>query len=438
MIKVRQRSVLPDFLLSQTRMKTLKYTVFFLVVIFLFASCTVLARYVKYGSEDIDDYRIFPTYPFQENTHKFYFDKYADNRLDTLQSLLEKTSTRAFIVIRNDSVLYEKYFRNYRKEDISTVFSVSKSVTSLLVGIALDEGHIKDVNEPVTNYIGELNNVNPDFKKLTIRHLLDMRTGIRFDENSRKIRNPMARLYYGKNQMDVIKKLKFEAEPGTKHEYQSISTAILGIVLERATGKNLAQYFEEKVWIPLGMENRGSWSLDTENGSAKAFGGLNISAIDLAKIGKLYVNKGKFGHRQIVSEKWIAESLTPNTSNDGYQNQWYSDFAAVRDEVGNRYFKDSTTVMDIWKEKYQKRYPVFSLYKTSPKGFRKEYVEKYMWPDEDEYRWLMNIYTGQFYALGIFKQLLYIDPAKKIVIVRLGDNNDYEYEKLMYEIAQRL
>lgn len=409
-----------------------------LALILFFASCSVITRYIKYGSEDIDDYRIFPKYEFKENSRKFTFEQSHNKQFDSLETVLKKTSTRAFLIIKNDSIIFEKYFRNYKRSDISSVFSVSKSVTSLLVGIALDEGHIKSINEPVTNYIKELKNVNPAFSRLTIKHLLDMRSGIKFDENSRNIFSPVASLYYGKNQNNVIKKLKFEAEPGTKHEYQSISTAILGIVLERAVGKNLAQYFEEKVWIPLGMEHNGSWNLDTPNGSAKAFSGLNISAIDLAKIGKIYVNKGRFEEKQIVSESWIVESLRPNASNNGYQNQWYSDFGTVKDEAGNRYFKDSTEVMDIWKEKYQKVYPLFSLSKISPKGYHKWYAEKYLWPDENEYRWTMNVYTGQFYALGIFKQLLYIDPAKKIIIVRLGDNNDYDYEGLMYKTARSL
>ena len=411
---------------------------FSLVLLSFFVSCSVLTHYIKHGSEDIDDYQIFPKYEFKENSRKFTFEKNNNNRFDSLKTLLEKTSTRAFLVIKNDSIVFEKYFKEYKRDDISSTFSVSKSITSLLVGIALDEGYIKNVNEPVTNYIKELKSANPTFNKLTIKHLLDMKSGIKFDENSRNILSPVASLYYGKNQLNVIKKLKFETEPGTKHEYQSISTAILGIVVERAVGKNLAQYFEEKVWIPTGMENSGSWSLDSQNGSAKAFSGLNISAIDLAKIGKIYVNAGKFENKQIVSESWIAESLTPNASNNGYQNQWYSYFETVKDEAGNRYFKDSTELVNIWKEKYQKIYPHFSLSKISPKGYHKWYVEKYLWSDENEYRWTMNVYTGQFYALGIFKQLLYIDPAQKIIIVRLGDDNDYDYERLMYKIAQNL
>lgn len=419
-------------------MKNFKKLLFFLFSLFFFISCSVLTRYIKYGDEDIDDYQIFPKYEFKENSQKFTFKTSNYKQLDSLGSLLEKTSTRAFIVIKNDSILFEKYFRNYKRDDISTVFSVSKSITSLLIGIALDEGYIKSTDEPVTNYIKELESTNPAFTKLTIRHLLDMRSGIRFDENSRKIFSPVASLYYGKDQLNVIKKLSFEAKPGTKHEYQSVSTAILGIVLERAVGKNLAQYFEEKVWIPLGMENNGSWSLDTKHGSAKAFSGLNLSAIDLAKIGKVYVNNGKFENKQIVSASWVTESLKPNISNNGYQNQWYSYFGAVRDKMQNRYFKDSTTLINIWKDKYQKVYPFFSLSKISPKGYHKWYIEKYLWPDENEYRWMMKVYTGQFYALGIFSQLLYIDPEKKIIIVRLGDNNDYEYELLMHKIVRSL
>lgn len=412
----------------------------FLSLAFLsfFLSCSVLTHYIKHGSEDIDDYRIFPKYEFKENSWKFTFEKSNNNQLDSLETLLEKTSTRAFIVIKNDSIVFEKYFRNYNRNDISSVFSVSKSITSLLIGIALDEGHIKNINEPVTNYIQELKSANSPFNKLTIKHLLDMKSGIKFDENSRNIFSPVALLYYGKNQLDVIKKLKFESDPGTKHKYQSISTAILGIVLERAVGKNLAQYFEEKVWIPLGMENNGSWSLDSKNGAAKAFSGLNISAIDLAKIGKIYLNKGKFADKRIVSESWIVESITPNASNNGYQNQWYSYFMTIKDEKGNKYFKDSTELIDIWNDKYQKVYPHFSLFKISPKGYHKWYVEKYLWSDENEYRWMMNVYTGQFYALGIFKQLLYIDPVKKIIVVRLGDDNDYDYENLMYKITRSL
>ena len=134
-------------------MKALKKIIFYLIFLFSLVSCNVLVRYMKYGSEDTDDYQIFPKYEFKENSRKYTFETRSNSQLDSLESLLEKTSTRSFIVIKNDSILFEKYFRNYKRDDISTVFSVSKSVTSLLVGIAIDEGYIKSTDEPVTNYL---------------------------------------------------------------------------------------------------------------------------------------------------------------------------------------------------------------------------------------------------------------------------------------------
>ncbi len=191
---------------------------FFLIIIAitLLSSCTVLYRAVRYGSEDIDDHKIFPTYNFAENREKFHFVeasnelfdtldvrwKYKDIEYHNLDSLLGNTSTRSFLVIRNDTILYERYFRGYKRDDISTVFSVSKSVTSLLVGIAIDEGFINDVKDPVVKYISELNTADPMFQKLTIEHLLDMRSGIDFDEDySFNPFSEIARLYYGRNQL---------------------------------------------------------------------------------------------------------------------------------------------------------------------------------------------------------------------------------------------
>lgn len=430
-------------------MKKFAILIFFIL---LLSSCTVLKRAVLYGTQDINDYKIFPTYKFKQNKDVFSFintlekefDKlsFKNNKgeLQPLEAILANTSTRGFIVIRNDSILFEKYFRGYNRASISNVFSASKSVASLLVGIAIDEGYIQDINDPVTKYIKELRKADPTFQKLTIKHLLDMRSGLEFKEDySYNPFSKIAMLYYGTNQLGKIKKLKFELEPGTLHKYQSVNTAVLGIVVEKATGKNLGQYFEEKVWKPICMENTGSWSLDDKkHSSAKAYTGLNISAIDLAKIGRLYINEGKFGAKQIVSKKWIKESLTTNVLNDGYQNQWYSYSKIGTDANGNRYFMDSVKALSVWEDRYKDQYPIVQIAKVSPKNYNKSYREKYMWEDINEYRWSINNYTGQFFARGLYGQLLYIDPVKKTIIVRLGDRNDFNYENLMYEISKKI
>lgn len=417
-----------------------------LVSFSLLTSCTVFYRTIRYGSEDIDDYNIFPTYDLNKNQTKFHFETNKNNCIDSmdinwkfentvyhhLDSLLEKTSTRSFLIIRNDTIIYEKYFNGYKANDISTVFSISKSITSLLMGIAVDEGFVSNINDPVTKYIPELLSADPMFKKLTIKHLLDMRSGLKFKESYGF--NPfskIARLYYGRNQMSVIKKMHFETEPGIKHEYQSISTAILGVVIEKATKQNLAEFFEDKVWIPLGMENTAKWSFDDKNHrSVKSYGGLSITAIDLAKIGRLYINNGVYNGKQIVSEQWIKKTFTPNTANDGYQNQWYSFGGKVRDTTGNKHFKDSITAYQTWEKKYSQKYPYYSLTQIKKKDLDKKDQKKYWNADSDSY-WELKVYANHFFAQGIMSQLLYIDPQTNTIIVRLGDYSRVYYLNLL-------
>lgn len=432
----------------------MKQVFLLLLILSLLSSCTVLYRGARYGGADINDYKIFPTYDLNENQKKFHFKKaktelfdtldvnwkYNDVEYHNLDSLLKNTSTRSFLVIKNDSILYERYFKGYKQDDISTVFSVSKSVTSLLIGIAIDEGYISSVHDPVTKYIPELNSADPLFKKLTIKNLLDMRSGLKFNENYGI--NPfskMAQLYYGTNQLALIKRLHFECEPGTKHEYQSISTTILGIIVEKTTQQCFAKYFEDKVWIPLEMENTAKWSLDgKKHKSAKTFGGLSISAIDLAKIGRLYLKCGMWNGKQIISEEWIEETLTPNIKNEGYQNQWYSFNGNAVDTTGNKYFNDSITAQKVWKERYSKRYPNYDIIQIKKNDLNRKGRKKYWTMDFDKY-WNLSIYTNQYYALGIMKQILFIDPIKNIIIVRLGDGSDFDnYTSLMYKINKNM
>lgn len=419
----------------------------------LLTSCTVFYRAVRYGSEDIDDYKVFSTYDLNENQSKFQFKVKGNNYIDSidinwefdntvyhhLDSLLESTSTRSFLIIKNDSVIYEKYFRGYKANDISTVFSVSKSVTSLLVGIAIDEGFISNVNDPVTKYIPELRSADPMFMKLTIKDLLDMRSGIKFNESYGF--NPfskIARLYYGRNQLSVIKKLHFECEPGIKHEYQSISTAILGIVIEKATKQNFARYFEDKVWKPLEMENSAKWSLDDKkHQSVKTYGGLSISAIDLAKIGRLYLNDGLYNGKQIISKKWIENTLTPNAVNDGYQNQWYSYGGPASDSTGNMHFNDSISAQKTWEENYAQRFPYYSITQIKKSDLNKKDQKRYWNLDTDNY-WELKVYANQFFASGIMSQLLYLDPQKNTIIVRLGDYSRLSYLNLINLVNSKL
>ena len=327
--------------LSQTTQKniTMKKLAFIFLILSL-QSCHI-GRMITYYKADIDDHKIFPYTEVNTGDQTFYFEDGRDSklgkRLDTLtfsvngvrkpmSTILDAhTETTAFLVIKNDAVLFEQYYEGYKRDSISNIFSVSKSVTALLVGIAIDEGLINDVNDPITQYIPELKDGHPYFEQLTIEHLLNMRSGLKFDESYSSPFDEVSRLYYGRQQLKQIAKYDFLHEPGTHHEYQSANTTLLGIAIERMAGMELGKYLEKKVWIPLEMENPATWSVDdNKNRNAKAFCCLNTTAIDLAKIARLVLNNGRFKGKQIVSEQWISKIRTPNKDNDCYQYQWYS------------------------------------------------------------------------------------------------------------------
>lgn len=355
-----------------------------------------------------DEIVVFPYRPGVETANAPLSLKAGKTDLTTY--LAEETSTTAFLALKNDTIVYERYFRGYEAGDISTIFSVSKSITSLLAGIAVDEGKIEDVNDVITKYIPELRDADPGFKKLTIRHLLDMRSGLKYKESYGSPFAHMAKLYYGTNQLRQLSKLKFAHEPGTHHAYQSGTTALLGIVIERATGVELGKYLEAKVWKPMGMEFPATWSLDDKrHRSSKSYSGLNTTARDLAKIGSLYANGGKWQGKQIVSADWVRQSTTPDMSNDAYQFQWYSVTYTHEDDEGNTvYFPDSLAAVTFGET---------LDYEQSHAQASQKYPGK----------WYVKSTSGAFYAQGILNQFIYVNPKEDLIMVRQGKKWDNGY-----------
>lgn len=318
-------------------------------------SC-IAYRAVRYGSPGIDDYRTFPqdtihrgeqVFRFPEAPHEARifdtlraFRAYGEMRtLGEALALDGKKLSCGILLIRRDSIVYEYYQGDIQRDKVATVFSVSKSLTSLLCGIAVDEGFIKSVHDPVTEYLPELRDADPGFAKLTIEHLLDMRAGLKFSENYGF--NPfsgMAKLHYGRNMLRQMRRLKFKDEPGTSFYYSSMATAILGIVIERATGRSYAEYMSEKVWQPLGMETDALMSVNAvRKRYPRAYGGISTTARDLAKVGRLYMHGGSFEGRQIVSPEWVettfsAERAFANSGGNlrGYSYSWWHKDGSVQ------------------------------------------------------------------------------------------------------------
>jgi CubicO group peptidase (beta-lactamase class C family) len=234
-------------------------------------------------------------------------------KISDLDAFLDKTDTQAFLVIQDDNLIYERYFKGQQRDSIVTSFSVAKSFMSALTGIAIHEGFIKSVEDPITDYIPELAGRDPRFKNIRIRDLLMMASGLRFTEEGGLPSTSDSSLTYS---FDDLRKLALtETEivepPGKTFVYNDYNPILLGIILERTTGKPVTTYLQEKIWNPVGMEYDGSWSMDSEEkGFEKMSAGINSRAIDFAKLGRLYLNNGNWNGTQIVPSAWVAESTS--------------------------------------------------------------------------------------------------------------------------------
>jgi CubicO group peptidase (beta-lactamase class C family) len=245
----------------------------------------------------------------------------------SFDEFLASTQTTAFLIIKDDRLIYENYFNGYERDSINTSFSVAKSFASALVGIAIDEGLIDSVEDPITKYIPELQNKDSGYSAITIKNLLSMASGLRYVEEETPFSDD-TKTYYDPNLRVVALSAIIEEEPSKRFHYNNYNYLLLGIILERATGMPVAKYMEEKLWKPLGMEAPASWSLDSDtNGFEKMESGINARAIDFAKFGRLYLNNGSnWDGNQIISEKWISASTSANSTSDPsteYQYGWW-------------------------------------------------------------------------------------------------------------------
>jgi len=302
-----------------------------------------LARQIAWGSSNVKDYLKFPERPIATAATNFRFEQAPDpalfqtieytsggeTRRAGLEELLESTNTTSFIVIKDDAILYEGYFNGYQRDSIVTSFSMAKSFTSALIGIAIDEGLIGSVNDPMIKYLPEMEGRGLD--DLTIRHLLTMSSGIRYysdDEVFDLIEifqfTDDGLSYSYPNLRALALNLKPGKTPvGAEFNYNNYHLQLLGLILERTTGMPPAEYLQEKIWKPLGMEYPGSWSLDSEETRFEIMtAGINGRAIDFARFGRLFLKKGNWEGRQVVPEAWVVESTAPDPAD---LRLWYSD-----------------------------------------------------------------------------------------------------------------
>ena len=308
------------------RRRGLYLLILFVGVIFIlyssYSTKTYIGRFFKWRASDIEDFKKFPKYEFEASKNPFYFFNNIDNNLNNIKvtssndkqekliDILRNSGTTAFLVIKNDTIIYEKYLNDYQRNSINTSFSVAKSITSLITGIAIDEHLIKSIRDPVAEYIPALINTDSEYHKLLISHLLDMRSGIQFKDHDLPW-GDKPKAYYYPELRERIMELPLEYEPGSKFKYNSYNPILIGMVLEKTTKLPPARYFEQKLWDELEMEYSGSWSMDSEDsGMTKMESGINIRAIDFAKFGRLILNNGSWNGKQLISKDWMNYSFT--------------------------------------------------------------------------------------------------------------------------------
>jgi CubicO group peptidase (beta-lactamase class C family) len=213
---------------------------------------------------------------------------------------LERTSTAAFLVVQGGVLRYEGYFNGARPEDLRTSFSVAKPVVATLIGLAIEDGLIGSIYDPIVDYVPELVDRDPRFSDITIRHLLTMSSGLRYVERWWPWSDNV-QTYYGTDLRNTGMSARVEQPPGETFLYNNYNLLLEGLVLERATGQSVSDYLSQRLWHPMGAEADASWSLDsTWSGFEKMESGLNAIARDYARFGLLFANDGRAGENDDV------------------------------------------------------------------------------------------------------------------------------------------
>ena len=335
-----------------------------------------------FGKMDLSFYKV---YEYEENSSA---GGYAPEPIvlrskPELDEFLTESETTAFLVVKDNVLVHEWYAEDIDPEALHTSFSVSKSMVSTVVGMAISDGSISSLDDAITKYVPELLKSDPRFGEITLRHLITMTSGIAYNEDDFSAFGDQISTYYSTNlRKSAITKTKISEKPGVRWNYNNYNPQLLGLAVERATGKSFSNYMSEKVWAPMGAEADASWSMDSfYNGFEKMESGLNARPIDFARFGLMFANGGAVNGKQVVPQEWVKEAT-----------------ASTGVSIGRH---DSL---------------------------------------EQNYNFLWWVYpNNRFAAQGKLGQYIFISPDKGTVIVRLGrDENTMFWPKLLLDLTDQL
>jgi CubicO group peptidase (beta-lactamase class C family) len=326
-----------------------------------------VARALVWMDADVDDYKRFPSRAIPAGNEVEELRRLSTpKRIGPPDAFLVENGTTAFIVLRGDRVLREDYYNGSSREAVQTSFSVAKSFMSTLIGIAIDQGLIEAVDDPITAYIPELGERDDNFDRITIRHLMTMSSGIHYEEEGTPWSDDTT-TYYAPDLRAAALSAEIEEPPGKRFHYNNYNLLIAGMILERAIDEQISDFTARELWQPMGAEADASWSLDSEGGFEKSESGINARAIDFARFGLLMLREGRRDGEQVVPAKWVQEATALDSA---------------RDPV----------------DRYQ-----------------------YWW-------WIDTERPGRYYAAGNKGQYVYVAPDKDAVVVRMGRDFGVEFD----------
>ena len=229
---------------------------------------------------------------------------------ENLKKLNEERKTKSFLVIKNDSIVFEKYFDDHKSSSLSNSFSVAKSIVTSMMFKAIMEGKIKGLDQPLSDYFDEYKEGLAS--ELTVGDLASMSSGMKWSEKYYSVINITSESYFTDDLRSVVLRQNIIDKPGQSFRYSSGDTQLLGMVIEKATGTTLTNYLSEKFWQPMGAENSALWQIDSKkSGMEKAYCCIASTARDFARFGKLYINNGKWNDEIILDPSYIDLSINP-------------------------------------------------------------------------------------------------------------------------------
>lgn len=330
---------------------------------------------------------VFPytTVSAPENAHSFpreersLADEYQfDGETRAIADFSERTRTTGLLVIKDGVIVHEDYYRGASEGDRFTSWSVAKSFVATLVGMALEEGRISDLDDPITDYVPELEGTG--YQGVPIKHVLQMASGVDFDETYNEQFSDINLFFwkafvFGRSTDAIMTDYGSAGPSGEVFHYISIDTQALGMLLRNLYDQSIPTLLEEKLWQPLGMEGDAYWNLDSDNGEGRAiaFCCLNAHLRDYARLGQLYLQQGQWQGKQLISGDWVQEATTPEAP-----------------------FLE----------------PGASPYRYGDRGYQ------YQW-------WVPEDYEREYFAAGVWGQYIYVSEPDNLVIVRTAADPGY-------------